>query len=161
MLRWTNPPIRLFHGTLSQHVSSILSGIDLNKCNPKSDFGRGFYLTTSFDQADDWSDKMALTYRRTAAVMQFDVHRDQLAKLDILLFVRHDEKADDFWQFVEHCRTTIIPNHGRIEDAGWYDLVAGPVSQSYNRRLAHSEYDQFSLHTDLALTILRNAKQVK
>lgn len=39
----------LYHGSYME-----ISAVDLSKCKPGKDFGRGFYLTTSFEQAQNF-----------------------------------------------------------------------------------------------------------
>ena len=46
----------LEHGTVLYHGSyTEVSKIDLDRCRPGKDFGRGFYLTKSYDQAKRFS----------------------------------------------------------------------------------------------------------
>lgn len=42
--------MRLYHGSLEKVVVPVL-----NKSKKGNDFGKGFYLTSSFEQADKWS----------------------------------------------------------------------------------------------------------
>ena len=39
----------LYHGSYTE-----ISTVDLSKCKPGKDFGRGFYLTASFEQAQNF-----------------------------------------------------------------------------------------------------------
>jgi len=65
MARWSNPPLTLYHGTHSHAVGatpglpagSALPGFvpDLSRCRRKTDFGLGFYTTTSLPQAREWA----------------------------------------------------------------------------------------------------------
>ncbi|WML54321.1 DUF3990 domain-containing protein [Neobacillus sp. PS3-12] len=50
-------PNTLYHGTTSNHVKNIASRIDLNACMPQTDFSKGFYLTSNFEQAKVWAEK--------------------------------------------------------------------------------------------------------
>jgi hypothetical protein len=51
-MAWTNPPLVLYHGTIGSSVNGILTGgPDLAQCNPKRDFGQGFYMTRNITQA--------------------------------------------------------------------------------------------------------------
>lgn len=77
------------------------------------DFGRGFYTTTNFDKARDWSHRQAQRMGGTPAVIRFDVSRNDLAQLDGLYFVRGDANAVDYWSFVQYCRT-MGGDHNRL-----------------------------------------------
>lgn len=48
-----------YHGTTSNHIDSIMSGIDLSICTNKADFGRGLYLTPDLDTSLRWANKRA------------------------------------------------------------------------------------------------------
>jgi hypothetical protein len=155
-LPWTNPPLVLYHGTLAQHVPSILRGVDLSHARSRLDFGPGFYTTTSIEQA--WALAGARSERLPGsppAIVRFDVSRDELAALHCLWFIRGDAGADDFWTFVEHCRAGLVP-HGAAA-GGWYDLVAGPLSRNWRARRAYPDSDQVSFHTAAAVDLLRKS----
>ena len=50
--RWDNPKIELFHGTSRKAAEAILrEGVEPGLGRPNTDFGRGFYTTTSEAQA--------------------------------------------------------------------------------------------------------------
>lgn len=89
---WSNGPVALYHGTDDLSAPSIISpswpmrhGVNLGKSNTLTDFGKGFYTTTSLHQAKNWANTR---YRRTlvtssaanhAVVLRFDVDRNRLA----------------------------------------------------------------------------------
>src|SRR5439155_9365481 len=101
---WTNQLIRLYHGTLDEHVASILGGINPSAGHSYSDFGQGFYTTTWESQAREWASELARVTGASPAVMAFEVDRDALTKFDALGFVRGRFDADDYWSLVSHCR---------------------------------------------------------
>lgn len=49
--------MRLYHGSNIE-----ISNIDLNKCRPYKDFGKGFYLTEIRDQAEKMASRVARIY---------------------------------------------------------------------------------------------------
>ena len=161
---WTNADAVLYHGTIDVHARSIRRGIQVRRGNPNTDFGRGFYTTTSRRQARSWAWQLSIDYNAklppgrpsaSAVVIRFLVPRDRLARLQSLSFVRGDYHAVDFWSFVHHCRSggdhrrLVPPNRGP-----WYDMVAGPVAAVWRTRLLISDADQFSFHTGRAATLL-------
>lgn len=152
---WTNAHLTLFHGTVETAVNSILDGIDLGRCRPYRDFGRGFYTTTLRRQAEYWAQveagKSATPTAPVVVAFAVDLHR--LARLETLVFVRGEFEADAFWSLVYRCRE-YDSDHGRTTNGGWYDLVAGPVSSFWEQRTAVPGYDQFSFHTPLGVLLL-------
>jgi hypothetical protein len=105
MPNWTLPagsikPLVVYHGTddTLPGVSSVTQGarligfrVNLALCRPNTDFGQGFYVTTSEHQAKQWAN--ARWVRSPAAgvnalVLRFELDRDWLASLDALAFTR-------------------------------------------------------------------------
>lgn len=162
-MAWTNRPLVLYHGTTNIAASAISipsdsspHSIDLTHCNPKADFGQGFYLTTVLTQAEDWADRQfRYLPRKTkestrAVVLRFEVDRNHLASLLSLCFVT-DGPSPDYRDFVEHCRNQMGPHllHGNKN----YDVVFGPITL-WPQRLVIKDADQMSFHTEAALEIL-------
>ena len=162
-MAWTNRPLVLYHGTTNIAASAISTpsnlrphSIDLALCNPKADFGQGFYLTTVLIQAEDWADRQfrylsSRTKELTrAVVLRFEVDRNQLASLLSLCFVT-DGPSSDYRDFVEHCRNQVGPHllYGNRN----YDIIFGPVTL-WTQRLVIKDADQISFHTEAALEIL-------
>src|SRR5438552_2299456 len=122
---WQNQPIALYHGTMQRHAITIIEGgIDLSRSQEFRDFGRGFYTTSSVEQARAWGRvlhaEIANATERDAAenqpaVVRFDVNRDRLAQLEFLAFVRYDSDYDDLWNLIGDCRGYGV-RHGRGDD---------------------------------------------
>ncbi len=56
------------------HGSNIeITEIDLNKCKPYKDFGRGFYLTTLKEQAARMAENRAALFDGTPVITIFEV----------------------------------------------------------------------------------------
>jgi uncharacterized protein DUF3990 len=153
---WTNQDIVLFHGTIDSFAPNILKAVDVTKGKPDKDFGVGFYTTTILAQALKWAAQIAATKSgSTAAVIQFSVSREELARLQVLAFVNGDDRADDYWSFVHHCRRGAT-DHGR-PNAGYYDAVYGPVSAFWNQSVFMPNADQISFHTKTAESVLNKS----
>jgi hypothetical protein len=157
---WNNSPVRLYHGCDDRSAAAIQAarpgfghGIDLARCRPRTDFGQGFYTTTSEHQAKQWANERIRRMSKgalpalAATVIAFDVVRDDLADQEDLVFVID---GPDFYALVNYCRAGFAP-HGRA--AGIYDVVYGPVSL-WQQQLVIKDCDQVSFHTDNALKIL-------
>lgn len=150
---WGHPLLRLYHGTNGKAADAVLRGIDLGRCRGRTDFGRGFYTTTSVVQAWAWASRSAGPrepgFARGPAVVWFDVPREQLGNLVSMAFVRSTKDADDYWSLVRHCRDG--GDHRRPDGQPWYDWVCGPVAKMPLDGLAvWRGFDQFSFHTELA-----------
>lgn len=156
---WRNGPVRLYHGTFDHYVASILAGVDLATVRGYRDFGRGFYTTTSLEQATSWAVYQAERPTATGApaVIEFTLNLDPLSRLDILAFVRGERTYDAFWSLVWHCRQADT-NHGRAVNGGWYDIVVGPVAAFWEQRLTVGNSDQLSFHTDRAVQLLNASR---
>jgi hypothetical protein len=162
----------LFHGTnTTSHTgansfkSTFKYRVDWALCRKDTDFGRGFYATTSFHQATQWANnsvRRQTTSRgiqSTALILMFQADRDEIAALDVLSFVR---ATPDYFQFIDYCRSLAAP-HGRISLPGKkppiqsrYDVVFGPVSLGSQHLVIHDS-DQVSFHTTKAFQCLCNA----
>lgn len=157
-MSWSNQDIILYHGTVASETQSILASIDLQFCRPRSDFGLGFYLTTSKTQAETLAANLPTRLRylnEQPAVIEFVVERERLASLDSLAFVRGTPDADDYWDLVNHFRVPPYGfDHRRIAAKPWYDVVIGPVCINWKLRKTLSDADQYSFHTPDATQVL-------
>ncbi len=130
--------------------------IKLNLCRPRTDFGQGFYTTTSEHQARQWANQRCrriLAPRGsgpTATVLRFAIDRDALADLHHLAFVR---ETADFWNLVHDCRLGFPPHQRTGSRQRAYDVVYGPVSL-WQQTLVIADCDQISFHTARALALL-------
>lgn len=157
--RWTNAPVRLYHGTSERDARAIVAGEVNVAGRDRTDFGPGFYTTTLERQARTWADqRVGSRARIRASVVAIDVDREALASLQVLAFVRGDYDAVDFWSFVVHCRTGAA-DHGRSAAHGPYDVVFGPVSAMWAQRLAIQGVDQVSFHTRAAERVLNSSRR--
>jgi hypothetical protein len=155
---WSNAPFSVYHGILDDHASAIsAAGADPAKGSALTDFGRGFYVTTSMRQARQWADQKHLKrlqarrdWKGRAAVVEFLVDRDWFAGLRTLIFT-FEGGTGGYWDFVAHCRRRAAadgapPDHGaRSAGKKHYDAVLGPVSL-WPQRLVIKDCDQISFH---------------
>jgi hypothetical protein len=151
---WNNAPLVAYHGTdlrsfssLNPVMGQLLVGfvVDLNLCRPTTDFGRGFYLTTSWEQARNWANVKADRRRSKGLILKFELDRDWLASLQSLCFVLADTP---FYNLVADCRNGISP-HQRPGPQQLYDVVYGPVTLK-GQTMVVQNADQLSFHSDVA-----------
>lgn len=167
-MAWSNAPIALYHGTDHGSAQAILAnGVELKQCRALTDFGRGFYLTASGHQAEQWANVRTRKLLKggaaaSAAILEYRINRNALAELASLVFVL-DSTAPDFWDFVSWCRARTVLTHAcRLTRQGQidiYDLVVGPVTL-WEQLLVIKDADQWSFHTDEALAVLPSVNRV-
>lgn len=152
--------MRLYHGsTVSVRRPSLRPG------RTNADFGKGFYTTSSSEQAERWAHiKREREEARRAVVSVYEFDETLLDSSD--WNIRHFNGADEAWlYFVTDCRKS------RGHD---FDLVLGPVANdkvfttvnlfesgvlSFEAAIlqlkAYKTYDQLSFHTERVIKSLR------
>lgn len=168
--KWNNNPALLYHGTTlfdlrayDVKIGTVLTdfSIELSRCREFTDFGRGFYLTSSENQAINWANVGVDKYKyrkksksnTKAVLLVYEVNRENLAKLDYLAF---GAETIEFKQFVRHCRTNGA-KHNRSTSGGVFDVVYGPLTR-YPSDGIFSEADQISFHSEQSLDVLGKPK---
>lgn len=154
---WANGRLTLYHGTLWTHAQAIQASGTINPAlgRPGTDFGPGFYTTTSKRQARSWAWQLASQTGPGVAggVVTLEADRDRLAQLESLGFIRDDYHADDFWSLIFHCRLGAT-HHARSGAQPVFDVVYGPVAAFWTQRMAITGADQISFHTPAAAAVL-------
>ena len=143
-MAWTNGPITAYHGTDNLSGNTIRrSGLDPNRFNSQTDFGKGFYVTTSLHQAQQWANQRCRpTTHLNPEVLEYHLLRNVIEKLSHLTFTID---TTDYYEFVEYCRPG-QPNHGPSPRTVPYDVVYGPV-RLWPQRIVLANCDQV-LFTD-------------
>lgn len=148
--------LKLYHGTDADSLGSICrNGIDLSFSRKiDTDFGPGFYLTTSLIQAQKWAGIISKSRKKAPACVGFELDRADFHRLKILLFTLEDCDPG-YWAFVLHCRFDAIVDH-QCGNGGFYDIVIGPVAKSWRqgRLTTWPGHDQYSFHTTEAVELL-------
>lgn len=151
--------MKLYHGSnMAVYEPQILVS------DRKLDFGSGFYLTSSLEQAERWAE--LTTERRgigvpTITVYEFDETRQ--TGLKILKFEKANKKWLDF---------VVANRDNTVDDLKW-DMVSGPVAndrtmpvirlfiakvytaaEALRRLLPQKLHDQYTFKTKAALQLL-------
>lgn len=116
--------MKLYHGS-----NLIIDGIDLMKCRPYKDFGRGFYLTDIPEQAEKMAQRVARLYGGTPVVNVYEIDMDAL--IDSGLNICRFESPDRAWaHFVMNNRDRNFADIESLEcnTDNKYDVVIGPVA---------------------------------
>ena len=152
--------MKLYHGsTLSVRKPNLQRG------RVNSDFGKGFYTTSSLEQAVRWANiKRERENASRAIVSVYEFDESLLNNKD--WNIRHFNGADEAWlYFVTDCRRSRKHN---------FDFVLGPVANdkvfttvnlfesgvldvqaAILQLRAYKTYDQISFHTDKAIKTLQ------
>lgn len=159
--------MKLYHGSLE-----LVNTPEIRQSDHTLDYGKGFYMTTSFEQAENWVKRRAKEMKaRQGYVNVYEFDESALRKMKCLSFYQPTEEWVDF---VQQNRTI----KGFLHD---YDIVYGPVAndrvyaafalyeggvlnkQELIRELkAYKLVDQYLFHTTPALQYLSfiEAKEV-
>lgn len=168
-------PDIVYHGTISKYKKKFEIGIDL-QCGKKFvDFGKGFYTTFNYNQAETFAQKRADYQNDLPMVITYNINKSLLKELDCN-FLSFDEKDDKWVEFVYNNR---MNRNGVITDFhnkdNQYDIVYGCVADgaiAYYTRMAQKKqvdynefvksikypqndsYNQLSFHSEKSLKIL-------
>ena len=114
----------LFHGSNIE-----INGIQLEKCRPYKDFGRGFYLTTIEDQAVIMAKRISRIYGGSPCVTMFDFSLDKLKNHELKI-KEFDSPSADWALFVLNNRNRDFLNIYEVScnHDNKYDIVIGPVA---------------------------------
>lgn len=105
----------LYHGT-----NMDFDEIDLSKSSPYKDFGRGFYLTDIYEQAQAMAEKRFNLFGGKAVVQKYEFNYDEALKnLNVLTFNAPTEAWAEFI-FKNRSRSNIFHHD--------YDIVFGPIA---------------------------------
>ena len=80
----------LYHGT-----NILFDRFDFNKAKPFKDFGRGFYLTTNYNQAESWARSKGRNNAK-AYIYCYELDKEYKNKLAVLELLHYDKQWLDF-----------------------------------------------------------------
>jgi len=159
--------MKLYHGSLE-----LVNAPEIRESDHTLDYGKGFYATTSFEQAENWVKRKAKELNVSKGYVNvYEFDESALRKMKSLIFYQTTEEWVDF---VHQNRTIKGFRHD-------YDIVYGPVAndrvyaafalyeggvlnkQELIRELrTYKLVDQYLFHTSMALLFLSfiEAKEV-
>lgn len=164
----------LFHGSNTKILK-----IDLSKCRPNKDFGKGFYLTTMRDQAERMAVRVAKMFDGIPIVNVYEFDESILLK-DTLNTKIFSDPSKEWAEFVianrNYGRLSQIQNDNNCDNR--YDIVSGPVAnddlallfRQFSDGLISSETllnalkykkltDQYSFHSERSLVYLKKKEE--
>ena len=89
---------------------------DLMHSRPNLDFGRGFYVTPLYEQAEKWCSRFKRR-GKVGIISQYNFEENRELELKILKF---DSYSEEWLDFILNCRTG--------KDSTDYDLVVGGIA---------------------------------
>ena len=129
----------LYHGS-----NTTIERIDLEKCRPYKDFGKGFYLTDIRHQAERMAERTVKMFKGEPTLTSFDFDLDASAiqGLKIKIF---DVPNEEWARFVMANRNINVP-----QPCHDYDIVIGPVADDTIARLLRMFTENFITEQQLA-----------
>jgi hypothetical protein len=116
--------VTLYHGSNTE-----IESIDLSKCRPNKDFGRGFYLTTMKDQAKNMAKRTVRIYGGKPCVTEylFDEQLLQEKNINVKKFL---SPSKEWAIFVINNRNRYFQNivSPECNSDNKYDIVFGPIA---------------------------------
>ena len=112
------------------HGSNIeIESIDLSKCRPYKDFGRGFYLTSIKGQAEVWAKRASRIFSGEPWITVFDFDETAMSEhgLRIKAF---SEPSPEWATFVLNNRNRKFADYANVNSNhdNKYDIVVGAVA---------------------------------
>jgi hypothetical protein len=115
------------------HGSNIkIENIDLTKCRPHRDFGRGFYVTKFRKHAESMAKILGRKCKKEGIVTEFEYSENAFTKS--ICKIKHFENYNEEWlDFV-----VLNRNEDNIEPVHEFDIVEGPVADDkIQNRIVH------------------------
>ena len=168
---WGALVLILYHGS-----NVLIENVELQKCRPYKDFGRGFYCTSIKSQAELMAKRVAEIYGGSPAVTQFELN-DGIFIVDNINVKKFAKATKEWALFVLNNRDK---QFNQIESSccnhdNKYDIVIGPIAndnlallfRTFSRGLIDLETltrgleykklnDQYSFHTEKALQYIKS-----
>lgn len=161
----------LYHGT-----NIDIQSINLALCRPYKDFGRGFYATEIFEQAQKMAKRVAKIYGGDPITNMYEVADDFMENSGLNILDFGDIPSEKWAIFVMNNRNKFFMDFSSMEcnfDCK-YDIVSGPIAdddmamlfRQYQNRLISLETlidgmtfrkttNQYSFHTERAIKLLK------
>jgi hypothetical protein len=109
--------MKVYHGSYM-----LIEEIDLSKCESKTDFGKGFYVTKLRKQAEIWAARKGRDKKTKGVVTEYDFD-EYFFESDKVKVLRFDDYDDDWLNFV-----VLNRKNRKNRQAHDYDIVEGPVA---------------------------------
>jgi len=105
----------VYHGSYVK-----IDKIDLTKCSPNKDFGRGFYVTKFIDHAESWAKVKGKRNKTNGVITEFLYYDSP--------FTEHLCKVKHFNAYSEEWLDFVVLNRDPMSNMHDYDIVEGPIA---------------------------------
>lgn len=161
----------LYHGS-----NMLIEKVELDKCRPYKDFGRGFYCTTIKGQAELMAKRVVAIFGGIPSVTLFEFD-ESIFTCPGLKIKKFESPSKDWAMFVLNNRNKSLVRWDSMEcnHDNKYDLVVDPIAndnlallfRSFTNGLIDLDVlikemkykkltDQYSFHTDRALQYIKS-----
>jgi len=157
-----------YHGT-----NGLIGNIDFAKCRLRTDFGKGFYISSKLAPAREWAVGKS-GYFGVPTVMRYEIDRN-IWNDGLLSILRFDNPSKQWLNFIRDNRRVNTVSGKSSEPRHTYDVVSGPIANdkvadvvavyclgrisaedAISKVNALPSVFQLSLHTDLALNYIQS-----
>lgn len=107
--------MKVYHGSYT-----AIHEIDLTRCEPKRDFGQGFYVTKLREQAEIFAVRKGNRRRTESIITEFEFDEDVYEDNNFKMLVFSDYNSDWFDFVIKNRKSRKITHD--------YDIVEGPVA---------------------------------
>jgi len=149
--------MKIYHGSLYQVKNPYIE-----KGRPSTDFGKGFYTTTNFEQAKQWAlSKLKTSKERAIAIVSTYNFDEELLENKKYKTKRFDGPNEEWLNFVFNCRKSIPHEYDIVFGAVANDKIYATITLYESQILTAEEtvarlkvdeyYNQISFHTKAAV----------
>lgn len=115
--------MKVYHGS-----SVAIEEIDLNYCEVGKDFGKGFYVTKLYEQAETWAKRKGKKTQDVGVVTEFDFD-EFFFENDMIKFLHFEDYNETWLDFI------VLNRRNKTKyQAHDYDIIEGPVADDQINR---------------------------
>ena len=149
--------MKVYHGSLNQVKKPTIE-----RGRPSTDFGKGFYTTTNFEQAKRWAlNKQKTEGGKTKAFVSTYEIDETLLNEEKFNIKKFDAPDAEWLSFVVDCRRAVTHTYDIVFGAVANDRIYTTITLYESQILTAEEtvarlkvndyYNQISFHTDIAI----------
>ena len=109
--------MKVYHGSYTK-----IDEIDLTKGELNRDFGRGFYVTSIYEQAEFWAKRKGKKQKNNGIITEFTFLESAFTS-DYLKTLRFKDYSEEWLDFVVNNR-----QNDKVKNLHDFDIVEGPVA---------------------------------
>ena len=153
--------MKVYHGSIHQVTTP-----NVEKGRPSTDFGKGFYTTTNFEQAKQWAlKKQKIAKGGVKAIVNVYEAEDNLLDNKKIKIKKFDSPSEEWLNFVVNCRRSVfhdfdvvfgvVANDKIYTTITLYEAQVLTAEETVARLKVDEYYNQISFHTQDAVNELK------